>query len=156
MTYQVGTLLYGNKGPDVVVLPEGYYGESAFRKVEAADQPVWLVFDDRRIYRPGEEPHVKGWLRRQGMRRGGDVGMTPDYRQDDRAWTAYDARGAEVTKGETTIDDAGGFDFSFKVPTTANLGPARVQLAVQDSALPNPVYSHSLSFEESSGGRSSR
>ena len=157
LTDQAGALLYGRKGADVVVLPEGsfyggmrgrsYFSDSSFRRLPVVDQPVWLVFDDRRLYRPGDEPHVKGWLRRQGMQRGGDIGMTPDTGKPI-AWTVRDSRGAEVAKGQVTIDPAGGFDFTFKVPTTANLGQASVQLAVEGSGFSNANYTHSLSFEE--------
>ena len=142
-----GKLLFARRSADVVILPEPYMNESAFRRVVVRDQPVWLVFDDRHMYRPGEEPHVKGWLRRQGMQRGGDVGMTPDTGKT-LTWTVRDSRGAEVTKGETKIDGAGGFDFVFKVPTTANLGPATVSLVVEDSALGPTSTTHALSFEE--------
>ena len=155
---QAGSLLYARKGNDLVIVPEGYFqfgwrgrsffGVSSFRRSPILDQAVWLVFDDRRMYRPGDEPHIKGWLRKQGMQRGGDVSMTPDAGKSI-SWTVRDARGAEVAKGENVpIDSAGGFDFTFKVPPTANLGPATVQLTVPGSALPSSIYTHSLSFEE--------
>ena len=33
------------------------------------------MFDDRQMYRPGEEVHLKGWLRRIGGKQDGDVGL---------------------------------------------------------------------------------
>ena len=39
------------------------------------DTLSWYVFDDRQMYRPSEEIHVKGWLRRIGGRQDGDVGL---------------------------------------------------------------------------------
>jgi uncharacterized protein YfaS (alpha-2-macroglobulin family) len=37
------------------------------------DELMWHVTDDRQMYRPGEEVHVKGWLRLRQGRKGGDV-----------------------------------------------------------------------------------
>jgi uncharacterized protein YfaS (alpha-2-macroglobulin family) len=34
---------------------------------------LWHVADDRKMYRPGEDVHVKGWLRLRQTREGGDV-----------------------------------------------------------------------------------
>ena len=35
----------------------------------------WYVFDDRQMYKPGEEVHLKGWMRRIGGKQDGDVGL---------------------------------------------------------------------------------
>lgn len=37
------------------------------------DDASWYVADDRQMYRPGEEVHVKGWLRVIGGGQEGDV-----------------------------------------------------------------------------------
>ncbi len=148
LTGAAGDLLYAKQGPDTVILPERYGSIGGLRRIEAgADISQWLVFDDRHMYRPGEEPRVKGWVRRQGQRRGGDLGMTPDVGKKV-AWTVHDSRGAEVTKGKTELDDAGGFDFTFKVPSNANLGQAQVELSIEESTLLGASHYHALSFEE--------
>ena len=38
----------------------------------------FYVFDDRQLYRPGEEVRVKGWLRRIGSGPAGDIEPLPD------------------------------------------------------------------------------
>ena len=86
----------------------------------------WYVFDDRKLYRPGEEVHLKGWIRRIGAGKNGDVGALNDaikgvsYRVKDEA-------GNEVAKGELTPNLLGGIDASFKLPTNMNLGNAQVE-----------------------------
>ena len=58
------------RGKDLpVVVTKG--GDMALLNVWAPEwdnqaQGLWFVFDDRGIYRPGEEVHLKGWLRQQG------------------------------------------------------------------------------------------
>ncbi len=143
-----GDLLYAKRGTDLVILPERYGSIAGLQGVGVApDYSQWLVFDDRHMYRPGEEPRVKGWVRRQSQQKGGDLKMTPDIGKKV-SWTVRDVRGAEVTKGKTELDDAGGFDFTFKVPTNANLGQAQVELRLDETMLANAVHYHGLSFEE--------
>ncbi|MEO6391581.1 MAG: Ig-like domain-containing protein, partial [Pyrinomonadaceae bacterium] len=59
-------LLVARQGRDVAILPEQteYYGGgySWFRRAQP-DELRWFVFDDRKMYRPGEEVHIKGWMR---------------------------------------------------------------------------------------------
>jgi uncharacterized protein YfaS (alpha-2-macroglobulin family) len=147
LTADPGELLFARRGPDVVILPERYAPILDYRRVASWDDAQWLVLDDRHMYRPGDEPHLKGFLRRRGTNKGGDLTMTPDVGKDV-TWTARDARGAEVAKGRAPIDEAGGFDLTFKVPASANLGPARVELDVDGSALSGAHHAHALSFEE--------
>jgi alpha-2-macroglobulin len=42
------------------------------------DELRWYVADDRKMYRPGETVHLKGWLRRIGAGEGGDLGAVGD------------------------------------------------------------------------------
>ncbi|HVS20309.1 MAG TPA: Ig-like domain-containing protein, partial [Pyrinomonadaceae bacterium] len=70
-------LIVARAGNDVAILPEQtqYWTSfgSWFRK-DTSDTLRWYVFDDRGLYRPGEEVHVKGWIRRVGSNKDGDVG----------------------------------------------------------------------------------
>jgi hypothetical protein len=73
-----GYLLVGAQGDDMAILPRyswDYYGDSGWRKQTISDQLSWFVFDDRQMYRPTEEVHLKGWLRRIGSGPNGDVGL---------------------------------------------------------------------------------
>jgi len=47
------------------------------------------VFDDRQMYRPGEEVHFKGWIRLIGGKQDGDVGM-PGNALSGVYYTIYD------------------------------------------------------------------
>src|SRR5262245_27237494 len=75
-------LLIARNGKDVALLPEDLHwwddgNYSGWRK-QAPDNLLhlhWHVFDDRGMYRPGEEVRVKGWMRAVGNNTKGDVAM---------------------------------------------------------------------------------
>src|SRR5687767_10862989 len=72
-----GGLLIARLNNDVAILPETtswYTSDTLWRNRAAADSLVWYVFDDRGLYRPGEQVHVKGWVRRLAGRKSGDLG----------------------------------------------------------------------------------
>jgi uncharacterized protein YfaS (alpha-2-macroglobulin family) len=144
-------LLVAQRGKDVAILPEQIYywsGNSAgdWFKRDVDDVLRWFVFDDRKIYRPGEEVHVKGWIRRVGYDKHGDVGSLNDA-VSGLAYTVRDSRGNEITKGTLSLNLFGGFDTSFKLPATMNLGNASVQLNAA-STLPAKEYTHQFQVEE--------
>ena len=63
-------LLIARAGDDTVFLPENRYefyrtesGWNGWRRRDVTAQARYYVFDDRKIYRPGETVSVKGWLR---------------------------------------------------------------------------------------------
>ena len=70
----------------------------------------WFVFDDRKMYRPGEEVHIKGWIRRVGRGKNGDVSLPGEGTVARSHFTLMDSRGNEVTKGTTQMNALGGFD----------------------------------------------
>ncbi|MGH9903884.1 MAG: hypothetical protein ACRD68_18905, partial [Pyrinomonadaceae bacterium] len=60
---QSTALLLARQGQDVAILPENFNWwnrGSNWHRREAQDALRWYVFDDRKMYRPGEEVHVKG------------------------------------------------------------------------------------------------
>jgi alpha-2-macroglobulin len=146
------SLLLARSGNDTAFLPEreGWWGDqSTWLKRPAADELRWYVFDDRKMYRPGEEVSVKGWLRRVGSGRGGDVGPLAgaaagvDY-------TLVDSRGNEISKGNARLNALGGFDAKLKLPGTMNLGPAYLRLIADggDLALGGRAQTHSFQVQE--------
>ena len=69
--------LLAKQGADQAMLPRSTYswGDETWYHRPVTDELRWYVFDDRQMYRPGEEVHLKGWLRRIGGKQDGDVGL---------------------------------------------------------------------------------
>lgn len=110
---------------DVALLPAGGrrpWGLGGRLTVGAA----WLLFDDRGLYRPGEQVRLKGWIRRLTGGPAGDVASAD--RTKPVAWMAQDALGNEIASGVAPIDDLGGFDITVDLPETVNLGDASIAL----------------------------
>src|SRR5690606_768954 len=98
-----GRLVVGKKGQDVVIVPEQWFGEPAYQKMERPDTVRWFVYDDRGMYMPGEEVRVKGWVRRAGMNRGGDLDAVPGIRGKIVHYKIRDPRWAELTTGKAVV-----------------------------------------------------
>lgn len=109
----------------------------------------WFVFDDRSMYRPGEEVHIKGWLRRLGGRQDGDISLLGNA-VTSVGYRLTDAQGNEILSGEADVSALGGFDFSFGIPALVNLGNANLQLWASGNlgGLVDNYYSHSLQIQE--------
>lgn len=124
-------VLIATRGDDTALLPENnyYWGDhTGWKRTDPQDSLRWFVFDDRAMYRPAEEVHVKGWIRRLDNRKGGDfvalagAASTVSYR-------VVGPQGNELHKGSTKLTAAGGFDLAFKLPKTPNLGWARIEMS---------------------------
>jgi uncharacterized protein YfaS (alpha-2-macroglobulin family) len=129
---QDATILVGRQGEDVAMLPADmdYWGWSqGWQSRPLQDSLRWYVFDDRQIYRPGEEVHVKGWLRRIGAGPNGDVGLV-DGAVSQVRYQVYDSRGNSIHADTVPINALGGFDFTFDLKDTMNLGEAQIQLDI--------------------------
>jgi alpha-2-macroglobulin len=143
-------ILVAHKGRDVAILPENTWwsDQSGWVKKAPGYSLRWFVFDDRKMYRPGEEVHVKGWIRRVGDGKGGDVGLL-DGIASSVAYVVTDSRDNEVLKGEARINALGGFDTVFKLPPTMNLGYAHIQLdAHGDGFAARSPESHDFQVQE--------
>jgi alpha-2-macroglobulin len=144
-------MLVARKGDETAFLPEQgdwWYGESGWVRRPLTDELRWYVFDDRKMYRPGEEVSVKGWLRRVGSGRGGDVGAL-DAAADSVTYIVRDSRGNEVGKGAARLNALGGFDTKFKLPPAMNLGGAYLQFqAVGGGGTTNREYNHPFQVQE--------
>lgn len=143
-------ILIARKGRDVAILPESSYlwnDRSTWVKEARGDSLRWFVFDDRRMYRPGEEVHFKGWLRRVGHGKGGDVSLL-DSGPANVEYVLKDSRGNDILKGEARINALGGFDSSFKLPPTMNLGFAQLHLKANTSAYSDQEHYHALQVQE--------
>ncbi|MGH9937627.1 MAG: MG2 domain-containing protein, partial [Blastocatellia bacterium] len=124
-------MLVARNGKDVAFLPEdfGWWDDgnySGWQKQAVGDALIWHVFDDRGMYRPGEEVHVKGWLRSVGMGPKGDVAIATGATGVN--YILRDSRGNQILNGSARVNALGGFDAAFKLPPTMNLGHAYLML----------------------------
>jgi uncharacterized protein YfaS (alpha-2-macroglobulin family) len=145
-------LLVARRAGDVAILPENgdWWGrESSWVRREAADELRWYVFDDRKMYRPGEEVSVKGWIRRVGGGKRGDVGALAGA-ADSVTYIVRDQRGNEITKGAARLNATGGFDSRFKLPPTMNLGNGYIQFQAEGGSgvASNRQHQHYFQVQE--------
>jgi len=143
-------LLLARKGNDVAFLPErpgwwNTYGGWTTRP--PTDQLRWFTFDDRHMYRPKETVSVKGWVRQFFTGKNGDLSV-PKQIPSAVEWVARDPYGNEMTRGETTVSDTGGFHFTFDLPETPNLGWASVQITAKGSPYTNVIHHHGFQIQE--------
>ncbi|MDG5815441.1 alpha-2-macroglobulin family protein [Chitinispirillales bacterium ANBcel5] len=104
-------------------------------------QALFHVFDDRGMYRPGEEVHIKGRLRTLSQDVGADIEL-PNT-EEPLLYVVFDSRRNEIARDTARLSSMGGFDFSFDIPSTPNLGTARIDLRTA-----NHAYSHTFEIQE--------
>ncbi len=130
------SILVARRGNDVAILPENatnwWATTGSWQQKPQTDELRWYVFDDRKLYRPGEEVHVKGWIRRVGAGKRGDVGaLEGAIKRVD--YILQDSRNNEVLEGAVTPNAYGGFDFAFKLPANMNLGGAQIKFNTEST-----------------------
>ena len=141
-------LLIARRGADSAILPEnfGYKDDSQWTRQPFAESLRWSVFDDRKIYRPGETVSVKGYLRRFT---GGDF---PDIGElsgaaDKLNYILKDSRDNEILKGTANLNSFGAFDLKLKLPKTINPGDQKLELIAAGN-LGEKKYTHNFEVEE--------
>ncbi|GMV42008.1 MAG: hypothetical protein AMXMBFR64_37240 [Myxococcales bacterium] len=146
-----GRTLVVTKGDDVAFLPRNlsFWDRSdGWAKRSLKDALRWYVFDDRGMYKPGEEVRVKGWVRTWGAGQLGDIGSARDV-VDKVGWRLRDSRNNEVAKGDAVVDAAGGFSFSLKLTDTMNLGHASLELVADGGGtVESRTFGHSFQVQE--------
>ena len=142
-------LLVARRGGDVAILPmqSSWWGEGAgWRRGKRQDELRYCVFDDRKMYRPGERVRVKGWLRAIGAGPRGDVGPAPPA-VTALVWALRDSQGNEVGTGGTTVGHLGGFSLALDLPPTMNLGTAVLRLEAEGTS-PLSTAVHTFEVQE--------
>ncbi len=105
------------------------------------DRALFHVFDDRAFYRPDEKVQIKGWVRKLSYYPGADIAF---FDSDlPLSYTVIDSRRNPITKGQTMLSPLGGFDLSFHIPSTSNLGRATVRFK-----LGTFQFQHSFEIQE--------
>ncbi|HEX6369917.1 MAG TPA: alpha-2-macroglobulin family protein [Longimicrobium sp.] len=125
----VAAMLVARRGADVAFLPRrtGRIGWVDWARRTTPDVLAWYTFTDRNLYRPGEEVHFKGWVRRMVRSAGGGVRLATDL-PSSAAYRVRDPQGNEIASGTVRLSPLGGFDGAFRLPEGATLGSARVEL----------------------------
>ncbi len=145
------TYLTARNGADQAILPRStyYWYDDAWVAAPPADSLRWYVFDDRQMYRPGEEIHLKGWLRRIGGRQDGDVELVGSSLSSIN-YQITDPFGNELGNGQVDVNALGGFDFAFTIPQATNLGAAQIYLTAAGnlSGLDGIQYYHQFQIQE--------
>jgi uncharacterized protein YfaS (alpha-2-macroglobulin family) len=143
--------LVAREGPDQALLPSSlyYWSEDSWTRRPLSDQLRWYVFDDRGLYRPGEEVHIKGWLRKIGAGQSGDVGLVGEG-VDSVSYQVIGPQGNELGDGRAEVNALGGFDFVLPLPENANLGSAQLILNAEGSlgALSGSQGYHAFQIQE--------
>jgi uncharacterized protein YfaS (alpha-2-macroglobulin family) len=139
--------LVARQGDDLAMLPRSPYpwAEGGWSSYSPQDSLRWFVFDDRAMYRPGEQVHIKGWIRQIGGGVNGDVTLARGLGVVN--YQVMDATGNTIGNGETRVNAFGGFDFAFDIPEVVNLGAAQIYLSAQ-GGLEGYQYYHSFQIQE--------
>jgi uncharacterized protein YfaS (alpha-2-macroglobulin family) len=80
---------------------------------------VWHVFNDRGLYKPKEDVHIKGYVRLLEVK--GDAKI-PTYAQGIIDYTVHDPRGQQLQQSKVELNNYGAFDIKFTLPDNVNLG----------------------------------
>ena len=127
---KAGKRLIVKKGDAEAFLPSTfweYQGDGAWQKQGVGSTLRWFVFDDRKLYKPGETVNVKGWIRRGSEGKTGDLTLPSDLKTVD--WRLNDSRGNEILKGQANLNAWSGFDLKLVLPKTVNLGATNLYLS---------------------------
>ncbi|MCA1900157.1 MAG: Ig-like domain-containing protein, partial [Chloroflexi bacterium] len=142
------TYLVAETANDLAILPRSnyYYGDDAWVPSPPNDALRWYVFDDRGMYKPGEEVHIKGWIRKVGGRQSGDVGLVGDA-LTSVSYQLTDPMDNSLLDGSVEVNALGGFDFAFTIPANTNLGFAQLYLSA-GVGLDGRDFYHPLQVQE--------
>ncbi|MEI7847141.1 MAG: Ig-like domain-containing protein [Chloroflexota bacterium] len=145
------TYLLARQGNDQAMLPRSSsaWDDEPWSVRPPADQLRWYVFDDRQMYRPGEDVHIKGWLRQVGGRQDGDVTLVGQG-INAVSYRIADPQGNDLGTGRATVNALGGFDLLFSLPANTNLGSAQLFLTAEGSlgGLDGAYYTHMFQIQE--------
>jgi uncharacterized protein YfaS (alpha-2-macroglobulin family) len=135
---------------DAAILPAdeyGYWGGSGFQANSPYKEARWYAFDDRGLYRPGEEVRVKGWIRAFDQAVHGDLDALPTN-PDKITWKLRDSLGNDVSTGEVKVSVLAGFHIALKLPKETNLGTAWLELTAEGTGVSNTTFSHPIEIQE--------
>ncbi len=150
LTSKSAQIVVARDGDDVAFLPEsiGWWNpDGSWKTYDRGAALRWFVFDDRRMYRPGEEVALKGWLRDIDNRKGGDVGGVPKGLKSV-AWELRDAVGNKVSDGTLSLNAFGAFDTRIALPKTMNTGGAQLTFTAKGRKSEDNQWWHGFEVQE--------
>jgi uncharacterized protein YfaS (alpha-2-macroglobulin family) len=141
--------LTATRGDDVAFVADdsGYWWNESATWVKQArpSQLAWYVIDDRKMYKPGEEVTLKGWLRVLDPGKNGDLaGLAGAV--GAVSYKVHDSRGNKIAEGMAPVNTVGGFDAKLTLPKTPNLGNASIVFEAKGRM--SGSYVHSFQIEE--------
>ena len=83
------------------------------------DVYIWHVFNDRSLYRPKEEVHIKGYVRL--MKIEGEAKI-PTYAQGVIDYIVCGSYSEQLQQSKVALNNYGAFDIHFTLPDNVNLG----------------------------------
>ena len=114
-------VLIARKGRDSAMLAG--YGMRYFGNNQNTERILWYKFSDRGVYRPGEEVHLKGWLRHIDAQDHRTL-SAPDGSIDQVEWKLKGPRGKTIEEGSSSVTALGGFHLAVELPEETELGNA--------------------------------
>lgn len=129
-------LLVARRGKDVAILPQNepypyYYfpdnEDNSWRRADSRPELRWYVFDDRKLYRPGEAVNIKGWVRQINLTPTGDIELYTGEPGETLSYVLKDSQDNEITKGTVKLNSLAGFNLKVQLPAMMNLGGASVE-----------------------------
>ena len=126
-----------------------YWGDGIWTPRSLVDELRWYVWDDRQMYKPGEEVYLKGWLRRIGTDESGDVALVGNQ-VSQVSYQVIGSQGNELAFGQVDVNALGGFDLHFTIPENANLGYTQINLRPIGtlSGISSNNHYHSIQVQE--------
>ena len=121
-SYDGEFVLIARAGDDAAFLPVRHWRDSS------TGETTMSVFDDRRLYRPGETAAIKGWLRRARRGPAGDLELFRPRAAESIFYRVEDARYNEVAVGQAPLSRLGGFHFQIELPQQIDLGMAWIRM----------------------------
>jgi alpha-2-macroglobulin len=133
--------LTATSGADSAMLPNNTWpwDDAGWRSRPTPDSLIWYIFDDRAMYKPGEEVHIKGWIRRLGSKQGSDVNLIGSGTTTVN-YSIMGPYGNELGTGTVDVNAFGGFDFVYQIPEEVNLGYASIEFSANGPISSNTYH----------------
>ncbi|HVE57857.1 MAG TPA: alpha-2-macroglobulin family protein [Pyrinomonadaceae bacterium] len=140
-------LIAQNGADSAILFGENYYNsENGWTPKYKPEALHWFVFDDRKMYRPGETVSVKGYLRRIAGGKLADVEALGDA-ASGLNYVLRDSLGNEILRGSAELNIFGAFDLQLKLPENINLGYEKLEFSTE-SNLENKTFRHQFQVQE--------